>query len=127
MWIHGYFHLIGYDHKKIKDFKKMDKKENLVLNYFHKAILTSLIQNKILIYIIPFIIGLFTSYSLPPYSFFIHKFYYISYIVFLSIIKSSQEESGYLLRLDGYLVLGILFLIYIGYPIHLLLKKFLNL
>ena len=36
MWIHGYFHLIGYDHKKLKDFKKMIKKENLVLNYFHK-------------------------------------------------------------------------------------------
>ena len=38
MWIHGYFHLIGYDHKKIKDFKKMNKKENLVLNYLHKTI-----------------------------------------------------------------------------------------
>jgi len=36
MWIHGYFHLIGYDHKKLKDFKKMVKKENLILNYFHK-------------------------------------------------------------------------------------------
>ena len=36
MWIHGYFHLIGYDPKKLKDFKKMSKKENLVLNYFHK-------------------------------------------------------------------------------------------
>ena len=36
MWIHGYFHLIGYDHRKIKDFKKMNKKENLVLNYLHK-------------------------------------------------------------------------------------------
>ena len=36
MWIHGYFHLIGYDHKKMTDFKKMTKKENLVLNYFHK-------------------------------------------------------------------------------------------
>ena len=36
MWIHGYFHLIGYDHKKLKDFKKMTKKENLVLNHFHK-------------------------------------------------------------------------------------------
>ena len=36
MWIHGYFHLIGYDHKKLKDYKKMAKKENLVLNYFHK-------------------------------------------------------------------------------------------
>jgi len=35
MWIHGYFHLIGYDHKKLKDFKKMAKKENLILNYFH--------------------------------------------------------------------------------------------
>ena len=36
MWIHGYFHLIGYDHKKLKDFKKMSKKENLVLEYFHQ-------------------------------------------------------------------------------------------
>ena len=36
MWIHGYFHLIGYDHKKMKDFKKMNKKENLILNYFYK-------------------------------------------------------------------------------------------
>jgi len=38
MWIHGYFHLIGYDHKKIKDFEKMNKKENLLLKYFHKEI-----------------------------------------------------------------------------------------
>ena len=38
MWIHGYFHLIGYDHKKIKDFNKMTNKENLLLNYFHKKI-----------------------------------------------------------------------------------------
>ncbi len=38
MWIHGYFHLIGYDHKKTIDFKKMNKKENLVLNFFHEAI-----------------------------------------------------------------------------------------
>ena len=36
MWIHGYFHLVGYDHKKIKDFEKMKKKENLVINYFYK-------------------------------------------------------------------------------------------
>ena len=36
MWIHGYFHLIGYDHKKNNDYKKMLKKENTVLKYFHK-------------------------------------------------------------------------------------------
>ena len=36
MWIHGYFHLIGYDHKKLIDFEKMSKKENSILQYFHK-------------------------------------------------------------------------------------------
>ena len=35
-WIHGYLHLLGYNHKKIKDFQKMNKKENLILNYFYK-------------------------------------------------------------------------------------------
>ena len=38
MWIHGYLHLIGYDHKKLNDFKKMLKKEKLILKYFHKLI-----------------------------------------------------------------------------------------
>ena len=37
MWIHGYLHLIGYDHKKLVDFKKMTKKENIVLNFLHKS------------------------------------------------------------------------------------------
>ena len=36
MWIHGYLHLIGYDHKKTKDFQKMLRKEKLILKYFHK-------------------------------------------------------------------------------------------
>ena len=36
MWIHGYLHILGYDHKKIKNFKKMSKKENLILNHFYK-------------------------------------------------------------------------------------------
>tara|TARA_B100002051_G_C16717377_1_gene630218 strand:+ start:1177 stop:1611 length:435 start_codon:yes stop_codon:yes gene_type:complete len=35
-WIHGYLHLIGYDHKKFKDFKKMKKKEDLIINFLHK-------------------------------------------------------------------------------------------
>ncbi len=36
MWIHGYLHLVGFDHKKLKDFKKMIKKENLIFNYLNK-------------------------------------------------------------------------------------------
>ncbi len=35
MWVHGYLHLIGYDHKNNNDFKKMFNKEKLILNYFH--------------------------------------------------------------------------------------------
>ena len=35
MWIHGYLHLIGYDHKKNKEHAKMAKKEKLILNYLN--------------------------------------------------------------------------------------------
>ncbi len=34
MWIHGYFHLIGYDHKKLKDFKKNGKKRKFNFKLF---------------------------------------------------------------------------------------------
>ncbi len=36
MWIHGYLHLLGHNHKKEKNFIKMKKLENLILNYFYK-------------------------------------------------------------------------------------------
>ena len=32
MWIHGYLHLLGYDHKKNKDYIIMKKKEDQILN-----------------------------------------------------------------------------------------------
>ena len=35
MWIHGYLHLIGYDHKKNKEYKKMKNKEKLILNFLN--------------------------------------------------------------------------------------------
>ena len=43
MWIHGYLHLLGYDHKKIKDYKVMQKMENKIIktlywNYFDSNI-----------------------------------------------------------------------------------------
>ena len=36
LWIHGYLHLIGYDHKNIKDYKKMIKKEKLLFKNLNK-------------------------------------------------------------------------------------------
>ncbi len=52
--------------------------------------MTSLIQNKILIYIIPFLIGLFTSYSLPPYSFFFINFITFP-ILFFYLLSNYQK------------------------------------
>ncbi len=34
MWIHGYLHLIGYDHKQLDDFIKMHRKEKSILKLF---------------------------------------------------------------------------------------------
>ena len=36
MWIHGYLRPNGYDHKNKVILIKMNKKENLILNYFKK-------------------------------------------------------------------------------------------
>ena len=33
LWIHGLIHLFGHDHKKEKDFKKMNKIEKNYLNH----------------------------------------------------------------------------------------------
>ena len=33
MWIHGYLHLLGYDHKKVKDYKVMKKIEDQILRF----------------------------------------------------------------------------------------------
>ncbi len=31
MWVHGYLHLLGYDHKKVRDYKVMKKIEDQIL------------------------------------------------------------------------------------------------
>ena len=37
MWVHGYLHLLGYDHKKIREFEKMHKLEKKILNYIEST------------------------------------------------------------------------------------------
>ena len=32
VWVHGFLHLIGYDHVKNKDYIKMNKVEKRILN-----------------------------------------------------------------------------------------------
>ena len=33
MWIHGLLHLLGYNHKKLKDYYKMRNKEKIILKH----------------------------------------------------------------------------------------------
>jgi len=63
--------------------------------------LTSLLQNKILIYIIPFIIGLITSYSLPPYNFFFINF--ITFPLLFFYLLSSQQKGKWVSFKIGWL------------------------
>ena len=34
MWIHGYLHLLGYNHKKVRDYKAMKNMEDKILKIF---------------------------------------------------------------------------------------------
>ena len=53
-----------------------------------------LLQNKILIYIIPFIIGLISSYSLPPYSLFFINF--ITFPLLLFYLISNYKKGKWI-------------------------------
>jgi len=56
--------------------------------------LTSLLNNKLFVYIIPFIIGLITSYSLPPYSFFFINF--ITFPILFFFILSNYSKGKWI-------------------------------
>ena len=34
MWIHGYLHLLGYNHEKVRDYKVMKKMEDKIIKIF---------------------------------------------------------------------------------------------
>ena len=36
LWLHGYLHLLGYDHQNDSDYYKMRKIENKILKFIHK-------------------------------------------------------------------------------------------
>ncbi len=55
--------------------------------------MTSLLENKILIYVIPFFIGLITSYSLPPFSFFFINF--ITFPILLLYLVSNYQKGSW--------------------------------
>ena len=53
--------------------------------------MTSIFNNKILIYVIPFFIGLLTSFSLPPYNFLILNFFTFPILLLFVIINFKKK------------------------------------
>ena len=39
IFIHGFLHLLGYDHIKLKEFKKMIKEEEKIFKFINKKII----------------------------------------------------------------------------------------
>ena len=56
--------------------------------------MTSFLENKILIYIIPFFLGLVTSYSLPPFSFVFINF--VTFPILLLFLVSNYQKGRWI-------------------------------
>ncbi len=54
--------------------------------------MTLLLQNKIFVYIIPFVLGFITSFSLPPYNFFFLNFLTFSFLIFFLISNHNKGK-----------------------------------
>ena len=54
--------------------------------------MNSLLDNKLLVYVLPFVIGLITSYSLPPYSFFFINFITLPILFFYFLSNYSKGK-----------------------------------
>ena len=79
IFIHGFLHLLGFDHSKLKDYKKMLKEEQKI----YKSVIKKFIKLKKKIYfelLFLNILGALTSLSLPPNNFFIINFITFSYV-----------------------------------------------
>ena len=78
IFIHGFLHLLGYDHHKNKDFEKMLKEEKKFLNLL-KNYLIKLKKNFLLESFLVLALGSLSSLSLPPLNFFFINFFTLSF------------------------------------------------
>ena len=79
-----------------------------------------IIKNNLVIFgFLPFIIGLITSFSLPPYNLILINFITFPILLFIVFaLKQKKKKQKFSLELDGCLVLDIFFLIFTG--LHIL-------
>ena len=69
IWVHGFVHLMGYDHFTDKKFYKMKKIEKKIYNDNGLNVNFSPLNNRpIIVFIIPFIIGSLSILSFQPFN-----------------------------------------------------------
>jgi hypothetical protein len=89
IFIHGFLHLLNYDHIRLKDFKRMLKEEEKIFNNLESKIKKLFKKNYInLLYII--FLGGVSSYSLPPYNYYIVNF--ITFTLFFIFIFNKKKS-----------------------------------
>ena len=85
-FIHGFLHLLGFNHIKDKDYKKMLKEEELI---YQSVISKIKLKKKIYIELLVLVIlGMITSLSLPPLNYLFINFFTYS---FFHILNSKDE------------------------------------
>ena len=90
IFIHGFLHLLGYDHIKLKDFKMMLIEEEEIYQTIKKK-LPKLFKKNFLNYLYIIFLGALSSYSLPPYNYFIINF--ITFSLFFIFIFNKKKKN----------------------------------
>ena len=93
LWIHGLTHLLGLDHKKNKDFLKMDRMEK---NISILLMVKKYLDNRfIILYLIPFFIGALTTLSFQPFNLTIINFIVLPLFFYLIVYINKKSKSTY--------------------------------
>ena len=104
-FIHGFLHLLGFDHVKNKDYLKMLKEEEKYLNQLSQK-LSKLKKNLYIDVVYLLFLGAITSLSLPPFNLLIINFLSFS-LFFIFLIKKKAKNINYFFSMAGYLDLDI--------------------
>ena len=101
IFIHGFLHLLDYDHIKKKDYIKMLNQEQKFLDLFRNFSIK--LKKKIVINIFfSLIIGALSSLSLPPLNFFLINFFTFS-IFFIFLFNNLSRSNKKLFFFYGWL------------------------
>ena len=95
LWIHGLIHLFGFDHKREKDYIKMQKVESNYLSYITIMLEKYLSSRFSILYLTPFFLGLLTVFSFQPYNLTFLNFLILPIFFGLAVYINKKSRSTF--------------------------------